>query len=77
MFVQEQSDQIGLDLMAINIQRGRDHGIPGYVEYRRICQVGNSRSFNDLTSNISPQVRFLHSVYSNRHIFENVQTIRH
>ena len=57
LFVQEQSDQIGLDLMAINIQRGRDHGIPGYVEYRRICKVGNSRSFNDLTSNISPQVK--------------------
>ena len=57
LFVQEQSDQIGLDLMAINIQRGRDHGIPGYVEYRRICQVGKANSFNDLTSNISPQVK--------------------
>jgi len=64
LFVQEQSDQIGLDLMAINIQRGRDHGIPGYVEYRRICQVGKANSFNDLTSNISPQrVNLLKQVY--------------
>ena len=56
LFEQEQSDRVGLDLVALNIQRGRDHGIPGYTEYRRICQVGRANSFDDLTSNISPQV---------------------
>ncbi len=57
LFEQEQSDNIGLDLVALNTQRGRDHGIPGYVEYRRICQVGRADSFDDLASNISPKVR--------------------
>ena len=47
----------GLDLIALNIQRGRDHGLPGYVEFRRLCEVGNSNSFDDLRSNMSPQVR--------------------
>ena len=46
----------GLDLVSLNIQRGRDHGIPGYVEYRKICQVGPSHSFEDLINNIPLKV---------------------
>ena len=56
LFEQEQDDRIGLDLVSLNIQRGRDHGIPGYVEYRKICQVGRANSFNDLKSNIPSKV---------------------
>ena len=47
---------LGLDLIALNIQRGRDHGIPGYIEYRKICQAGPFATFDDLHSNISPEV---------------------
>ena len=63
LFEQEQSDGLGLDLVALNIQRGRDHGLPGYTEYRKICSVGTGSSFEELSSNISPKVIHFHCRY--------------
>ena len=52
-------DATQLDLVALNIQRAREHGIPGYVAYRQVCGVNGGRevrSFGDLDSNISNEV---------------------
>ena len=51
-----------MDLVAINIQRGREHGLPEYIKYRKACGTsggGRIKSFSDLSGNISPKVRIL------------------
>ncbi|XP_038669916.1 myeloperoxidase-like isoform X1 [Scyliorhinus canicula] len=40
---------IALDLSSINIQRSRDHGLPGYNAWRRFCRLSESQNLLDLS----------------------------
>lgn len=42
----------GLDLVSLNIQRGRDHGLADYNSTREAYGLGRFESFADITSNV-------------------------
>ncbi|KAL6430530.1 hypothetical protein ACFW04_007847 [Cataglyphis niger] len=44
---------VALDLAAMNIQRGRDHGLPGYLEWRDYCNMSRVETFEHLAADIS------------------------
>ncbi|KAE8751717.1 Chorion peroxidase-like-2 [Frankliniella occidentalis] len=54
----------GLDLVALNLQRGRDHGLPGYPEWRQVCGLRRPRSWEDLQGIMDPDaISVLQSLY--------------
>jgi peroxidase len=53
----------GIDLAALNMQRGRDHGLPSYNQVRIDYGLAPKATFADVTSNLDFQAR-LASAYS-------------
>ena len=52
------------DLLAVNINRGRDHGVPSYTKLREFCGLKVPQTFADLSSKMtSDSIKKLKSVY--------------
>jgi len=49
-------EKYGGDLVAFNVWRGRDHGLPGYNTYRELFGLPKAKKFTDLADVLSPDV---------------------
>ena len=60
----DNSHQKAVDLLATNINRGRDHGLKPYIYYVKACHGTIINNFNDLRRLINgPMIDALQSVY--------------
>ncbi|KAM9370675.1 eosinophil peroxidase-like [Phaethornis superciliosus] len=58
----EQTQVMGLDLASLNLQRGRDHGLPGYSAWRQFCglsQPQNLKEFSKVLGNYKLAKKFM------------------
>ena len=58
-------------MIARNIQRGRDHGLPAYIELRKLWETENVSRFEDL-DNISDEVISLICIMILKSVFSDI-----
>lgn len=46
----KEGHKYGMDLVSFNMQRGREFGVPGYMEFRKFCGLPDAHGFEDLFS---------------------------
>lgn len=54
----------GLDLVSLNIQRGRDHGLPSYPKWRRHCKLSPVDTWEEMESAVDmDSLRRMKNIY--------------
>lgn len=59
----QDSDSYGMDIISLDVQRGRDHGLPGYNQYRKICGLTVAASFDDFREIPKAMIQKLKTMY--------------
>ena len=61
----EVAHTVALDLAALNIQRGRDHGLPSYTKWMEFCGLGSRHTWESIGQYIKDQtkLRSLKEIY--------------
>ncbi|KAL9898512.1 peroxidasin homolog cardinal [Glossina fuscipes fuscipes] len=69
-FPDEHKPICGLDLVSLNIQRGRDHGLPAYPIYRKHCKLPPTDTWEQLAKAVDAE-----SLESMKQIYSSPQEI--
>jgi len=48
----------GMDIVSLDIQRSRDHGIPSYTQFRKYCGLKEIKNVQDLSQIMVKGVSF-------------------
>ncbi|XP_071515690.1 salivary peroxidase/catechol oxidase isoform X1 [Panulirus ornatus] len=67
---EEVHEKFGVDLVAFNLQRGREFGVPGYGAWRRFCGLEPILSFGALSSYMTNNTAAMYS-----HLYRSVEDI--
>ncbi|XP_075230965.1 salivary peroxidase/catechol oxidase-like isoform X2 [Lycorma delicatula] len=58
--------QYGMDQLSLDLQRGRDHGLPGYNKFRKFCGLKEAIDFDDFSDTINVEtIAKLKKLYRN------------
>ncbi|CAD6992610.1 unnamed protein product [Ceratitis capitata] len=58
----------GLDLVSLNIQRGRDHGLPAYPVFRKHCKLPPTDTWEEMATAVDAKsLQSIRQIYSSPH----------